>query len=148
MMRYCMKYILPLPFLLALSIVVFGQQTPLQTWNEEAKTNIRLLPKYGYREKSPAQQQADREFMDEMMRQPSFNNNPAAASRAMIEKGFEYLSQGDLRTAMYRFNQAYLLDSLNVEIYRGYAAVYEALGDRERTRQYKDEYLAKSRPCL
>ena len=138
-----MKHILALAFLLAFSIFVFGQQTPLHAWNEEAKTNMRLLPKYGYREKSPAQRQADRDFINEMMSQPQFAGNPGSASRAMIESGFGYLSQGDLRTAMYRFNQAYLLDSLNVEIYRGYAAVYEALGDRERTRQYKDEYLQK-----
>jgi hypothetical protein len=41
-------------FILPSSIVV-AQQMKLDHWNEEAKTNIRCLPKYGHAEKTAGQ---------------------------------------------------------------------------------------------
>ncbi len=121
--------------LLLTTITVSAQQMTLTQWNEEAKTNIRLLPKYGNAEKTPTQKQADEEFIAETMKQSKFNGDRTAASHHMIGLGFNYLGKGDIKTAMYRFNQAYLLDNTNADIYWGYGAVYMTLGDSERGKQ-------------
>ncbi|GAA4003395.1 hypothetical protein GCM10022408_13690 [Hymenobacter fastidiosus] len=43
----------------------------------------------------------------------------AEASRFFSTKGYEYLTEGQLDTARYRFNLAWLLDQQNPEAYRG-----------------------------
>lgn len=102
-----------------------------EQWNEEAKTNIRLLPKYGHIAKTEGQKAADKEFMETTLRQYSTNRK---ASDHLIELGFKYLYK-DIKTAMYRFNQAYLLDSANSDIYWGYGGVYMRLGDLENAQK-------------
>lgn len=127
---------------LLISINAWSQQITPAQWDEEAKTNIRLLPKYGTAEKTEAQKQSDAEFIAEAMKQPQFEGNRTAASHSLIGLGFNYLRKGDIKTAMYRFNQAYLLDSNNTDIYWGYGAVYMALGDPEGAKQQYEEGLA------
>src|SRR5436190_9598559 len=60
------------------------------------------------------------------------------ASNHLIELGFQYYYRPDFKTAMYRFNQAYLLDSTNTDIFWGYGAIYMTLGDYKKAQQ---EYL-------
>ena len=56
----------------------------------------------------------------------------------MISLGFKYLYR-DIKTAMYRFNQAYLLDSTNTDIYWGFGGVYMTLGDYAKAeKQYQE----------
>jgi tetratricopeptide (TPR) repeat protein len=126
-----MKHYITL-FYLLISISTFGQSITLLQWNEESKTNNRLLPKYGHKQKTAEQLLADEKFISSVMQQEQFNGDRLAASNHMIGLGFQYLYRGDIKTAMYRFNQAYLLDSLNSEIYWGYGAVYMTLGDMEK----------------
>jgi len=97
----------------------------LEQWNEEAKTNIRLLPMYGHVTKTAEQKAADNEFIETTLKQYPTNQK---ASEHLIGLGFRYLFN-DIKTAMYRFNQAYLLDSSNTDIYWGYGGVYMMLGD-------------------
>ncbi len=99
-----------------LSMTTFGQkvsevmekQMSPEQWNEEAKTNIRLLPKYGYAQKTEAQKKSDQEFIEAALKKDSTYRK---ASDHLIQLGFSYLYR-DIKTAMYRFNQAYLLDSV------------------------------------
>lgn len=114
---------------------MFDQKITLSQWNEEAKTNIRLLPKYGYATKTETQKKADEEFIDEVLKKDTTNRK---ASDHLIQLGFKYL-QSDVKTAMYRFNQAFLLDSTNTDIYWGFGDVYLTLGDFEKAKQ---QYLA------
>ena len=120
-----------------LTFFVSGQQITLEDWKEQSKTNIRLLPKYGLQAKTKEQQESDKKFIDETLQQDQFKGNRTAASNHMISLGFNYLYRADIKTAMYRFNQAYLLDSLNTDIFWGYGAVFMTLGDYE---QAKDQY--------
>jgi len=120
------------------ALTAFGQQMTLEQWNEEAKTNIRLLPKYGYAEKTEAQQESDQEFIETSLKQDSTHRK---ASDHLISLGFRYLYR-DVKTAMYRFNQAYLLDSTNTDIYWGFGAVYMTLGDYSRAAEQYLEGLA------
>lgn len=98
-----------------------------EEWQEEAKTNTRLLPRYGHVLKSPDQLEADEKFRERTKNMSTFTDF-RYASMEMINLGFQYLREGDLRTAMYRFNQAYLLDPTNTDDYWGYGAVYMQLG--------------------
>lgn len=107
----------------------------LDTWNREAETNIRLLPKYGYTPKTEQQKQMDSEFVDNALQQ---NPDRRKASEQSVYSGFQYLQQ-DIKTAMYRFNQAYLLDSTNTDIYWGFGSIYMMLGDYPKAEsQYKE----------
>ncbi len=128
--------------LLLTSVSAWSQQMTLPEWNEEARTNIRLLPKYGNAEKTPRQKQSDEEFIAETMKQAKFDGSRTAASHSLVSLGFTYLRRGDIRTAMYRFNQAFLLDNANTDIYWGYGAVYMALGDSETAKKQYEEGLA------
>ena len=125
--------------ILLFTIPSFGQQLPLSPLEEEAKTNKRLLPRYGLLPKSQAELSADKQFVEETLKYPQFNGDHRAASNHLISLGFNYLYKQDLRTAMYRFNQAYLLDSTNTDIYWGYGAFYMRLGNYEEA---KSQYMA------
>ena len=127
-----MRHILTLIITL-LAASAFAQQITSAQWEEEAKTNMRLLPKYGHMPKTEAQKQSDQEFIETALTADSTHR---MASDHLISLGFKYLNR-DVKTAMYRFNQAYLLDSTNVDIYWGYGAVYMTLGQfGEAEKQY------------
>lgn len=137
-----MKLILT-SLIMLLSLMAWGQQLSLQEWNKEAAANIRLLPKYGSVEKDREQKKADRKFIKETMEIEKFKGDTVAASRHLVNLGFSYMYKGDLKTAMYRFNQAYLLTPENSNIYWGYGVVYMTLGDYERGREQFEEGLLK-----
>ena len=133
-----MKIILTLTITLV-SFTIFGQNAgetkeqtmTLEKWNEESKTNIRLLPKYGHVRKNDAQRRSDEEFIKAALKQDSTKRK---ASDHLISLGFRYL-RSDIKTALYRFNQAYLLDSTNADIYWGYGGVFLTLGDYIKAEQ-------------
>ncbi len=124
--------------LLLISITSFGQTLTFENWENEAKTDKSLLPKYGGIEKTKKEKKSDEEFEQEIMK--SFNSK-VDASNHMIDLGFQYLYRGDLKTAMYRFNQAYLLDTDNSNIYWGYGAIYIAFGKMDLAREQYEEGL-------
>lgn len=117
---------------------VLGQPMTLDKWEQEAKTNIRLLPKYGYALKTEAQKKSDQELIASVLEKDSSRRK---ASDQFIQLGFSYLNR-DIKSAMYRFNQAYLLDSTNTDIYWGFAAVYMTLGDYSKAEKQYQEGLA------
>ncbi|MGM5629528.1 hypothetical protein O2K51_01400 [Apibacter raozihei] len=121
------------------SLLTKGQVVSLDDWDEIAKTDVRLLPKYGNIKKNNDQKNIDWEFIKEVMEIDAFKGNRNLASDYYIQLGFEQLSKDDLKTAMYRFNQGYLLDSLNSNIYLGYGAVFLKVKNIEKA---KNEFLA------
>ncbi|MBL6447713.1 hypothetical protein JMN32_15450 [Fulvivirga sp. 29W222] len=118
-----------------LSTTLFAQQITPEQWEELVKTNNRLLPKYGLKPRTAPQKESDETFINQVMKQEQFSGDRTAASNHMIGLGFDYLYRGDVKTAMYRFNQAYLLDSLNTNIYWGYGAVYMTIRDYDKARK-------------
>ncbi len=114
-----------------ITLNTFSQQITLAEWNQQAETNIRLLPKYGLVEKTPEQIEADNSLIADML---SRGISRRQASEEFIDLGFKYLYK-DIKTAMYRFNQAYIMDSTNTDIYWGYGGVYMALGDIARAKE-------------
>jgi len=133
-----MRYIIA-AFVMLLSFSAHSQQITYTDWKEEAKTNIRLLPEYGNVEKTEAQKKAD----DEMIRSSIVTDGTAAkASEHLVSLGFTYFGRGDIKTAMYRFNQAWLLDHTNENAYWGFGAVYFSFGDYESALSMYDKGLA------
>lgn len=111
-----------------------SRKTIAEKWDDQTKTDKRLLPKYGYQPMTEEEKKADQDFIKEVLEIDTTNRK---ASDHLIRLGFEYLNT-DKKTAMYRFNQAYLLDSTNTNIYWGYGAVYLSVGN---FRKAKQQYL-------
>lgn len=114
--------------LVMVSLALCGQPMEYAEWKAESKSNIRLLPEYGNREKSKEQKDADEKFIEATVKQLGSRQK---ASEHMIGVGFEYLYRQDLRIAMYRFNQAWLLNPQNENVYWGFGAIYFMFNDFE-----------------
>ncbi|WP_316748067.1 hypothetical protein [Pedobacter gandavensis] len=110
--------------------------TPYQQWLEHAKTDIRLLPKYSGLAKSQQYIDIDQRFIKEVTQQFGTKER---ASYVHSRWGMEYAQKGDLKTAMYRLNQAWLLDPGNPESYHGFGYVMAVLGAfKEAKSQYEE----------
>lgn len=107
------------------SLGMNAQQATFKSWQKEAKKDIRMLPEFGDLEKTKDEIAADTRFVNAII---EGGESKTTGAHEMIRIGFDYLYKGDLKTAMHRFNQAYLLNPENSGIYAGYGAVYSALG--------------------
>ena len=132
-----MKYIIAF-IILFITTLTFGQQITYSNWKEEAKTEIRLLPKYGNAVKTKEQKESDQELIKNYLDQAGTNRK---ASELLVKLGFDYLYKQDLKTAMYRFNQAWLLDPTNENVFWGFGAIYFSFGDFESGMYQYDEGL-------
>ena len=84
-------------------------------------SSLNAQPMYGYdAPKSATQQLADEQFI---RRAVEIAGSREEGARKSIELGWKYFNDGDLRTAMNRFNQAYLLDPAQGESYAGMAVI-------------------------
>jgi len=124
--------------LLLLSLTVTAQQISWEEWELESKSDIRLLPKYGNTEKTEGQKEADERLIKTMLEHES---SLEKASNLFINLGFQFLYKNDMETAMYRFNQAYLLNPTNTDIYWGFGAIYMTLGQYEKAKEQYEEGL-------
>lgn len=100
------------------SILIFAQNPNYENWKNLSKENINLQPEYGNTVKTQEQIQIDNEFTEDILRH---YKTKEAGSSEMVNLGMYYLySKGDFETAMKRFNQAYLLNKNNPDVYYGY----------------------------
>jgi tetratricopeptide (TPR) repeat protein len=105
------------------------QDGSYESWNKEAEKEIRLRPRYGDAVKNAQQRAADEALIKSYV---TLTGSKRKGSELLTKKGFEYLYAGNLRTAMYRFNQAWLLDSTDANIYSGFATVYYTFKDYKK----------------
>jgi tetratricopeptide (TPR) repeat protein len=82
---------------------------------------INALPMFGRQKKSPDQLAADSIFIREM--DSLFHKDRQLAAKDLISGGWEHFYNNKLDTAMKRFNQAWLLDSTNADIYWGFGNI-------------------------
>ena len=113
--------------LLIALLLAFGTTPTLaQRKSKKAKSTTtstapnRLLPLFGGVSAAQAEQVVGPKFLADIER--SFASR-AEASKFFSTKGFEYLSENQPDTALYRFNLAWLLDPKNVDAYRGLGVV-------------------------
>ncbi|MCD4730590.1 MAG: hypothetical protein K8R74_08320 [Bacteroidales bacterium] len=130
-----MKYIFTF-ILISIGLFSFGQKMTFSAWQEEAKTNKRLIPKYGHKTKTAKEKESDETFIKSILETDSSRRN---GSELLVKHGFNYLSRGDIKTAMFRFNQAWLLDSLNSNVYWGFGTVYSFFSQSDdQIKQYEE----------
>jgi tetratricopeptide (TPR) repeat protein len=84
---------------------------------EDCPSDINKLPMYGKVKKCHEQVEFDKKFIESCDK--DFKSRKDAANY-FAKKGWGYYYQNKPDTAMMRFNQAWLLDSLNAEIYWGF----------------------------
>jgi len=125
--------------ILLFAINVSAQNPNFEKWQELANNDINLQPEFGDLEKNESQIKADNDFIEEILKH---YDNKQDASKKMTELGFQYIyERRDLQTAMKRFNQAYLLEPKNADIYYGYGTIYFNLGAMESAREQFDKGL-------
>lgn len=90
------------------------------TQQSDCPPGINKMPMYGKAKKCAAQLESDRKFLQFCDKQFP-NRKEASAYHA--GRGWDYVNKNVTDTAMMRFNQAWLLDSLNAEAYWGFANV-------------------------
>lgn len=107
--------------------------------NQDCPDNANLLPMYGEVKKCNDQIASDNEFISES---DKLFNNRATATQYYINKGWEYFYNNNLDTAMMRFNQAWLLDSINADIYWGFGNILGQQGAYKESLKYFDKSLS------
>lgn len=88
------------------------------------------LPMYGGPDvvKTPFQLESDEKFIQSAIQGAGSREK---ACRDVLGWGWEFFNKGDVMTAMKRFNQAWLLDPKNPEVYKGFSAVLKKQGKME-----------------
>jgi tetratricopeptide (TPR) repeat protein len=93
---------------------------------------------YGHVKKCKEQLDIDKDFLSDCDKQ---YKNRKEAAQVHIDIGWDYFYKNQFETAMMRFNQAWLLDSLNADIYWGYGNI---LGLSNKNFKESLVYLKKS----
>lgn len=134
-----MKYLVASVFLFLVgSINLAAQQISYPDWQKETDTNSRLLPKFGGIAKTESQIKEDNEFIATVVKE---FQTIRKASDYLVQIGFEFLAKGDPKTAIYRFNQAWLIDPTNDNSFWGFGGVYFYFRDYDRALQQYTEGL-------
>ncbi len=101
--------------------------TPDDIVYDPQKVARNTLPMYGGKDAiaTPIQHKANADFINTFITQGVSREEAASG----IAKGaWNHFNQGDLETAMKRFNQVWLLDPKNSESYKGFIAILEKQG--------------------
>jgi len=83
---------------------------------EQCQQGLEQLPMYGNVRKCAAQNKTDRRFLDSCDQQ--FHDRKLAA-KAFVTAAWDHFNRQDYTTSMLHFNQAWLLDSTNADVYWG-----------------------------
>jgi tetratricopeptide (TPR) repeat protein len=112
--------------LACLVVAMLTMESP-QVLSEGAVGDPSQLPMYGGldRNADPILKGADEALIDGTTKE--FGSR-AIASQRFVDQGFRFYFQNDLQTAMRRFNQGWLLNPNNPDVYYGFMAV---LNDRQ-----------------
>jgi Tfp pilus assembly protein PilF len=94
--------------------------TACSTMPRATSIGVTDLPMYGGALKTSEQKAADEELIRRTM---AMGYTREQGSDKSVELGWKYFAQGDLATAMKRFNQAWLLNPENGNAFHGFAVV-------------------------
>lgn len=100
---------------------------------QDCLDGLNLLPMYGEVQKCKKQIELDAEFIKASEKQ--FKNRKKA-SDFYVSKGWEYFYSDESDLSMKRFNQAWLLDNKNPEVYGGFGNLLGKRGDFEKSIPY------------
>jgi tetratricopeptide (TPR) repeat protein len=99
---------------------------------------INERPMYGGIKKTEGQKEADEKFIKNMVEDCG---SKEAAAKDAIEKAWKYYYENDFSTSMKRFNQAWLLDSTNYQIYWGFGLLLTKQENFEKAISYLEKAL-------
>lgn len=106
---------------------VFSQDLPA--------AHPKVLPMFGQQAKTDAQQRADERFLTSCDK--NFTSR-TEASNFFMERGWEYFNEGQIDTAVYRFNLAWLLNPDNHNTYWAFGLVEYSKGNsKEASSMYE-----------
>jgi len=135
-----MKQIFLTLFIATLTIVSCSMATNKKDKSKDETVNH--YPEYGHIKKSLEQVRGDSEFISATLQQ---YGNLKMSSKHYSAVGWDYFGKGILDTAMFRFNQAWLLDSTNAIVHWGFAALEGRNGnDRESIKYFKKSWSLDS----
>lgn len=113
--------------LLLIIVFVLCGVLPINAQNKTKKVDcvegINLLPLYGGIEKCIQQKEVDEKFLNHC---DSIYNSRQEAAAEHVKMAWRYAESNDMDTSIKRFNQAYLLDSLNADVYWGVGIIQGA----------------------
>jgi Tfp pilus assembly protein PilF len=122
------------------ALLLFIITAPLDVYSAR---QVNEVPMYGGIVKTEEMKKADDAFVTKMQQAGYSRENGA---KVLVQKGWAAFDKGDLNGAVRRFNQAWLLDPENGDIYHGFAVVVHrrdnALSEAEK---YFRTALSKSR---
>ncbi|WP_210462303.1 tetratricopeptide repeat protein [Rufibacter roseolus] len=99
---------------------VQAQSKAWEEWQKRGEKQINLLPMYGGKPKPKNLLALDKKFLATV---DKGGGTRAENSKYFSDRGWQYFQQGDFATAMFRFNQAWLLDSTNSKSYWGFGLI-------------------------
>lgn len=119
----------------------------LATAPVKQETRIDEVPMYGGmgRARTPEQKAADEKFI---LGVTQHYGSRQKAGRVWVEQGFRFQKQDNLAMAMRRFNQAWLLDPVNAEVYAGFATVLHDQGKNCEAMKMSDKALTLNPPTF
>lgn len=125
--------------IIALTLTACAAQSP-----SSGRKPIDQLPMYGGMDRSsvPRLKAADERLIEGTIKK--FGNREKAAAE-IVERGFRLYLQDDLAVAMKRFNQAWILDPDNPEVYWGFATVLHNRGENCEAMRMIDKSLSFGR---
>src|ERR1039457_2300490 len=89
-------------------------------WHEA--NNSHLKPMYGNKQPTEEQQISDNKFIAAMLKD---YKDKITSAKKLASRGWYYFFHNKIDTAMFRFNQCWLMDSTYAESYFGFAAIKE-----------------------
>jgi len=122
--------------LLCCAVGAWSQTISFAEWQVLSAQDMRLLPRYGDKQKNAEQVASDEEFVRLTL---ASGGAPKQASEHLVSLGFELLRGGNMVHAMYRFNQAYLVRPTSSEVYAGYGAFFMSM---DRPMEAHEQYNA------
>lgn len=81
---------------------------------------INRLPMYGHQAKCAVQLEADKDFVNYCAKQ--FKDKKEASDH-YVQRAWELLKRNELDSAMFKLNQAWLLDSINADVFLGFGSI-------------------------
>ncbi|GAB3531216.1 hypothetical protein GCM10027443_13060 [Pontibacter brevis] len=125
---------------LLLAAVAFVYATSLSFAQEQpAEQNPQVLPMFGGKAKTEQQQKKDEKFLTSCDK--SFASRQEA-SNFFMERGWEYMNEGQLDTAVYRFNLAWLLNPDNKDTHWAFGLVTSAKGQNDEAIKHYEKALS------
>jgi len=102
-------------------LVLFVMLFPSCVSTRFVPTGMNEIPMYGNAKFTEKQKEANDKFLQDMLTSGYTNES---GSNEVVKTGFRYLNRGDFSTSIKRFNQGWLLNPENPEVYSGFGIWY------------------------